>query len=77
MTTHTLFEGEQLHALIPQRPPMVMVDAFYEGRDTEAVTGLTVRTENLFCDGRHLTESGLIEHIAQSASALSGYKAFC
>lgn len=76
MATHALFEGEQLHALIPQRPPMVMVDAFYEGSDTEAVTGLTVRTDNLFCDGRQLTEPGMIEHIAQSASALSGYKAF-
>ncbi|MDR3269277.1 MAG: hydroxymyristoyl-ACP dehydratase [Tannerella sp.] len=77
MTAHVLFEGEEIHALIPQRAPMVMLDSFFEGSDTDAVTGLTVRAGNLFCsdDGR-LTEPGLIEHIAQSASALAGYKAF-
>ncbi|MDR1102940.1 MAG: hydroxymyristoyl-ACP dehydratase [Tannerella sp.] len=74
--TAALFEGEQLCELIPQRAPMVMVDAFYGGSDTEAVTGLTVRPDNLFCEDGKLTEPGLIEHIAQSASALAGYKAF-
>jgi predicted hotdog family 3-hydroxylacyl-ACP dehydratase len=71
-----LFEGEQLFRLIPQRAPMVMVDAFYEGSDTEALTGLTVHPDNLFCVDGKLTEPGLIEHIAQSASALAGYRAF-
>ncbi|MDR2041990.1 MAG: hydroxymyristoyl-ACP dehydratase [Tannerella sp.] len=71
-----LFEGEQLFRLIPQRTPMVMVDAFYEGSDTEALTGLTVQPDNLFCADGQLTEPGLIEHIAQSASALAGYRAF-
>jgi predicted hotdog family 3-hydroxylacyl-ACP dehydratase len=70
-----LFEGEQLCSLIPQRAPMVMVDAFYEGNDTEAVTGLTVHADNLFCAEGKLSEPGLIEHIAQSASALAGYRA--
>ncbi|MDR3261338.1 MAG: hydroxymyristoyl-ACP dehydratase [Tannerella sp.] len=76
MTAHALFEGEQIHALIPQRAPMVMLDAFYEGSDTDAVTGLTVRPGNLFCVDGRLSEPGLIEHVAQSASALAGYKAF-
>ncbi|MDR2765034.1 MAG: hydroxymyristoyl-ACP dehydratase [Tannerella sp.] len=75
MTT-ALFEGEQLCDLIPQRAPMVMVDVFYEGNDTEAFTGLTVHPDNLFCVDGKLTEPGLIEHIAQSASALAGYRAF-
>ncbi|MDR2137950.1 MAG: hydroxymyristoyl-ACP dehydratase [Tannerella sp.] len=74
--TAALFEGEQLFRLIPQRAPMVMVDAFYGGNDTEALTGLTVHPDNLFCAEGKLTEPGLIEHIAQSASALAGYRAF-
>ncbi|MDR1454330.1 MAG: hydroxymyristoyl-ACP dehydratase [Tannerella sp.] len=74
--TAALFEGEQLCDLIPQRAPMVMVDAFYGGNDTEAFTGLTVLPDNLFCADGMLTEPGLIEHIAQSASALAGYRAF-
>jgi len=76
MTAQALFEGEEVLALIPQRKPMVMLDTFYEGTDTEALTGLTVQADNLFCNGRRLTEPGLIEHIAQSASALAGYTAW-
>ena len=76
MADVALFTGEQIHALIPQRAPMVMLDAFFEGNDTEAHTGLTVRADHLFCVNGLLTEPGLIEHIAQSASALAGYKAY-
>ena len=76
MTAPALFEGEQIYSLIPQRAPMVMIDAFFEGSDTEAHTGLTVRDDNLFCVNGLFTEPGLIENIAQSASALAGYKAY-
>ncbi|MDR0349245.1 MAG: hydroxymyristoyl-ACP dehydratase [Tannerella sp.] len=77
MTLNVLFKNEQIHSLIPQRKPMVMVDTFFEGSDTHAITGLTVRADNLFCLEGIFTESGLIEHIAQSASAMAGYTAFC
>jgi predicted hotdog family 3-hydroxylacyl-ACP dehydratase len=76
MADSVLFAGEQIHSLIPQRPPIVMLDAFFDGNDTEAYTGLTVRADNLFCVNGWFTEPGLIEHIAQSASALAGYKAY-
>ena len=76
MPDAALFTGERIYSLIPQRAPMVMLDAFFDGNDTAAHTGLTVRADNLFCVGGLLTEPGLIEHIAQSASALAGYKAY-
>jgi len=76
MADVALFTGEQIHALIPQRAPMMMLDSFFEGNDTEAHTGLTIRSDNLFCINGLFTEPGLIEHIAQSASALAGYKAY-
>ena len=62
--------------LIPQRAPILMVDALLEAQDDTATTCLTIRPDNYFLDedGR-LDETGLIEHIAQSASALAGYKA--
>ena len=62
--------------LIPQRAPILMVDRLLEAQDDTARTCLTVRPDNFFLDedGR-LDETGLIEHIAQSASALAGYKA--
>ena len=66
----------RIEQLIPQRAPMLMVDALLEADGEAAVTCLTVRPDNLFMgdDGR-LEETGLMEHIAQSVSALAGYVA--
>lgn len=62
--------------LIPQRAPVMMVDELLEAEENGAEVSLLVRPDNYFMDedGR-LDEVGLIEHIAQSASALAGYKA--
>lgn len=61
---------------IPQREPIVMVDGFVDVTDDGAVTCLTVRKEHFFMqeDGL-MAEVGLIEHIAQSASAVAGLRA--
>ena len=61
--------------LIPQRAPVMMVDELLEAEENGAEVSLLVRPDNYFMDedGR-LDEVGLIEHIAQSASALAGYK---
>jgi len=67
--------GEAIKALIPQREPMLLLDVFYDATETEAETGLTVSEDNLFCWDGWLKEPGLVEHIAQSASAFAGYKA--
>ena len=62
--------------LIPQRAPILMVDRLLEAQDDTARTCLTIRPDNFFLDEDGcLDETGLIEHIAQSASALAGYKA--
>ena len=65
--------GEDIKRLIPQRYPFMMVDEFEQRDDSSAVTGLTVRLDNYFItyDGC-MAETGLIEHIAQSCSALAG-----
>lgn len=66
----------EIERLIPQRDPIVMVDELIEVREEVAVTSLTVRTDNYFIDEDGLlAEPGLIEHIAQSASAFAGYRA--
>jgi len=67
--------NDAIKNLIPQREPMIMVDALCDATESEADTGLTIANENLFCDDGLFTEPGLIEHIAQSASAFIGYKA--
>lgn len=62
--------------LIPQREPIKMVDRFHRLEQNTAQTILTLHTDIylLETDGT-LSEAGLIEHMAQSASALAGYLA--
>lgn len=65
-----------IERLIPQRDSIRMVDRLIEVKGDVAVTGLSVRADNYFIDEDGLlAESGLIEHIAQSASAFAGYRA--
>ncbi len=62
--------------LIPQRSPIMMVDELLCVNGDEASCQLTVRKDNFFIDEDGLmAEPGLIEHIAQSASAFAGYRA--
>lgn len=73
----TEISREGIKELIPQRAPIMMLDVFNcaTATDSEADTGLTVTADNLFCSEGFFKEPGLIEHIAQSASAFAGYKA--
>ncbi|MDR2809160.1 MAG: pseudouridylate synthase [Tannerellaceae bacterium] len=59
--------------LLPQRRPFILIDRLLDF-DTERVqTCLEIREDNLFCDGGFLTESGLVENIAQTCAARMGY----
>ena len=68
-----LFQGEQIFELIPQRPPMVMIDSVLNVSKDAISTCLTIKESNIFVSSNHLLESGVIEHIAQSAAAMAGY----
>ncbi len=67
------YQGEDIKRLIPQRYPFMMVDDFESADATHAISRLTIVKENYFLlpDGT-MAESGLIEHMAQSCSALAG-----
>jgi 3-hydroxyacyl-[acyl-carrier-protein] dehydratase len=60
--------------LIPQRPPMAMIDSLVYADEKSARGMLMIRESNLFCDRGNLGEPGLIEFIAQTAAAYTGYK---
>ncbi|MDR2773615.1 MAG: hydroxymyristoyl-ACP dehydratase [Tannerella sp.] len=68
-------ENINIRELILQREPIIMLDAFYGATESEADTGFVVSDDNLFCSDGYLMEPGVVEHIAQSASAFAGYKA--
>jgi 3-hydroxymyristoyl/3-hydroxydecanoyl-(acyl carrier protein) dehydratase len=60
--------------LLPQRPPFIMVDklTYYDG--ISAKTVFTVRADNLFCKDGVMEEAGLVENIAQTCAARTGFK---
>ena len=79
------YVGKDIQRLIPQRKPFVMVDEFETGEapttadsltGASCTTSLSVRKDNYFMlPGDEMSATGLIEHIAQSASALAGHVA--
>ncbi|NJK84829.1 MAG: hydroxymyristoyl-ACP dehydratase [Bacteroidales bacterium] len=59
--------------LIPQRHPVIMIDRL-EYWDEKCGKGiLKIKEENVFCSEGVLQESGLIECIAQTAAAHTGF----
>ena len=67
---------QSIMQLTPQRDPILMVDELLQADGEQASTCLTISSTNIFLgDDGTLEESGIIEHIAQSASGFAGYKA--
>ncbi len=72
-TSKSLTTGEGILELIPQRPPIVMVDVLWKADESSAETGLTIAPDNIFVEDGRLRESGIVEHVAQSAATFNGY----
>jgi predicted hotdog family 3-hydroxylacyl-ACP dehydratase len=61
--------------LIPQRAPFVMITELMDVREQSATSSFRILEDNIFVKDGQFQESGLIENIAQTAAAMSGYKA--
>ena len=73
MTTSRVIS--KIEELIPQRSPIIMVDELVRVDGDECLCQLTIREDNYFLlPDKTLTETGVIEHMAQSASAFAGYR---
>lgn len=68
-----ILEGDQILEIIPQRPPIVMVDKLIAIEENKTVTGLTIQPDNIFVMDGIFCEPGIIENIAQSAAVGVGY----
>jgi predicted hotdog family 3-hydroxylacyl-ACP dehydratase len=73
--TDYLAFGDDVLKYIPQRPPMVMINGIHKATETSITTTFQVLADNVLVEDGCLTEAGLIENIAQSAAALTGYAA--
>ncbi len=60
--------------LIPQRPPMQLIDEVVDITDNSIQTKLEIRPDNIFLSGGRLENCALIECLAQSTAALLGYR---
>ena len=60
---------------IPQRPPFVMVDELLESTPESAVTQWVVPENGVLVDASELLAAGLMENVAQTAAAWTGYQA--
>jgi len=70
-----LAQGEEIYNLIPQKPPMVLVDNLLEFSKEKAITGFYINGDHILVRDGRLSESGLIENIAQSAALMTGWHA--
>jgi 3-hydroxyacyl-[acyl-carrier-protein] dehydratase len=68
-----LISEENILELIPQRYPMVMIDSMVACDEKKAVSRLTIRQDNLFLNGHGFTTEGMMENMAQTAAARTGY----
>lgn len=70
-----MIRGKDILKLIPQRKPFVMIDSLGVLSQTSAASTLSVRRSNYFLlPDATLAETALVEHVAQTCSALMGYK---
>ena len=67
------FEKIDILELLPQRPPFIMVDAMMHFDEKITQTRIQISADNIFTENNVLTESGIIENIAQTCAARMGY----
>ncbi|MBO4663974.1 MAG: pseudouridylate synthase [Bacteroidaceae bacterium] len=71
--TENFLRSIDIHELLPQQEPFVMIGTLVKFDMTRTVTELTVSADNLFVDNGYFSASGLIENIAQTCAARIGY----
>lgn len=68
-----LVNKENIISYIPQKPPFVMIGQLVGSDETTTSTTFQVRSDNIFVEDGVLSESALVENIAQTAAARAGY----
>ena len=68
-----LLKDIDIHELLPQREPFVMVDALTLMSERQTATRFLIRSENIFVEAGRLDAVALAENMAQTCSARLGY----
>ena len=72
----SLISQYELEKLIPQKKPFVMVDQLFAYAEDNLVSGFQILEDNIFSENGYFSESGIIEHMAQSVALHTGYTFF-
>lgn len=72
-TQEQILRQIDIHELLPQQEPFVMVDTLVRINERATVTRTLIKESNIFVDGKRLSVSGLVENIAQTCAARIGY----
>ena len=68
--------NHKLIELIPQKPPFVLISSLLEVSDSHSVSTFLFDANHVLCFNGKLTTGGLMENIAQTAAAKTGYECF-
>ena len=71
-----ILNADVIKRLLPHREPIIMVDALHDFDDKLSRAGLNILKENIFVKDKVFSETGLIEHMAQTAALHMGYHFF-
>lgn len=71
--TEEFLRNIDIHELLPQQEPFVMIGKLVHFDMVRTVTELTIPADNIFVDNGQFSASGLIENIAQTCAARIGY----
>ena len=71
--TSEFLENIDIHELLPQQEPFVMVGKLVHFDMQLTTTTTLVKDDNVFVENGYMTAEGLIENIAQTCAARIGY----
>ena len=71
--TEAFLRSIDIHTLLPQQEPFVMVGCLTAFDEVRTVTETTLQPDNLFVDDGCFSACGLIENIAQTCAARIGF----
>ena len=71
--TEEFLRNIDIHILLPQQEPFVMIGSLVGYDDTTTITETTIKPGNIFVDNGKFSTAGMIENIAQTCAARIGY----
>ena len=68
-----LIDKDNILQLIPQREPFVMIDKLVTATESKFESRFNIESNNIFVENGQISESALVENVAQTCAAGFGY----